>query len=73
MAQIDWEEFKEFKKHTVKEDRFDILIDFIKSYYNISHPRDMYGMLKDDDIGNMLLERKEIKNAEGLENYIFQS
>lgn len=73
MASIDWDEYKEFKVHSVKNDKLDIVIDFVKSYYNISNPSDMFDTLVNDDIGGMLLERKEITNAEGLENFMFRS
>ncbi|MDQ7059778.1 MAG: hypothetical protein Q9M43_01035 [Sulfurimonas sp.] len=73
MASIDWTEYKEYKTHSPKEDRFEILIDFIKSYYNMSNPRDMFDMMRQDDVGQMLLERKDITNAEGLENFIYKS
>ena len=71
MASIDWNEYKEFKSHTRKEDRLEILVDFIKSYYNINSPSDMFSMIKDDDIGQMLLERKDINDPEGLESFMF--
>lgn len=72
MASIDWTEYKEFKTHTSKEDRLEILIDFMKSYYNMTTPRDIFYMMKDDDIGQMLLERKDITDSEGLEDFIFK-
>ena len=71
MASIDWTEYKEFKTHTTKEDRLEILVDFIKSYYNVNNARDMFSMIHNDDIGQMLLERKDITDAEGLENFMF--
>jgi len=71
VASIDWTEYKEFKTHTTKEDRLEILVDFIKSYYNMNSPRDMFSMIQDDDIGQMLLERKNISDAEGLENFMY--
>ena len=73
MASIDWNEYKEFKTHTNKEDRLEILVDFMRSYYNMNNPRDMYSMMKEDDIGQMLLERKDITDAEGLESFIYKS
>lgn len=72
MASIDWTEYKEFKTHTTKEDRLEILVDFIKSYYNMNSPRDMFSMIQDDDIGQMLLERKDIIDAEGLESFMYR-
>ena len=73
MATIDWDEYKEFKKFSHKEDKLQIAIDFIKSYYNMNSPVDIYDMLKQDDIGQMFLERKDITDPEVLENYMFKS
>ena len=73
MATIDWDEYKEFKKYSNKEDRLQIAVDFIKSYYNMNSPMDIYDMLKEDDIGQMLLERNDIVDEEGLENFMFTS
>jgi len=72
VASIDWKEYKEFKTHTTKEDRLEILVDFIKSYYNMNSPSDMFSMIQDDDIGQMLLERKDIIDAEGLESFMYR-
>lgn len=73
MAQIDWDEYKEFKQHSIKEDKLAILTDFLKSYYNINNAGEMYNMIKNDDVGIMLLERKDIDNAESLESFIRNS
>lgn len=73
MAQFDWDEYKEFKKFSHKDDKLAIAIDFMKSYYNISNPRDFYEMLRDDDIGQMMLAKRAINDAEKLENFIYQS
>ncbi|MBL4729956.1 MAG: hypothetical protein JKY28_00925 [Sulfurimonas sp.] len=72
MGLIDWKEYKEFKTHTNKEDRLEILVDFMKSYYNINNPREIYSIMKDDDLAQMLLEKKEIKDSEGLENFMYK-
>ena len=73
MAKIDWDEYKEYKKHAVKENKLAIVVDFLKSYYNMSNPRDIYEMLAGDGIGEMLLERNEIENVESLESFMFKS
>lgn len=72
MASIDWNEYKEFKKHTSEEDKLKIAIDFVKSYYNMTNANDIYKMISKDDIGQMLLERKDITSSEGLESFMFQ-
>ena len=73
MASIDWDEYKEYKKFSNKEDKLQIAIDFIKSYYNMNNASDIYSMLAKDDVGQMLLERKDITDSEGLENFMFRS
>ena len=51
MISIDWDEFKAFKKHTSKEgDNFQLLLEFLKSYYNMTSPREMYETMANDDI-----------------------
>ena len=72
MAAFDWDEYKEFKKFSGKDDKLQVAIDFMKSYYNMSSPRELYEMLKEDDIGQMMLEKRDITDAEGLENFMFQ-
>ena len=72
MAQFDWDEYKEFKKTSNKEDKLAIAIDFMRSYYNMSNPRDIYGMLIADDIGRMMLEKRGLSDVEMLESYIYQ-
>jgi len=73
LRKLDWNEYKEFKKYTHKEDKLAIAVDFIKSYYNIYAASDVYEMLSEDEIGKMLLEKRAIKEAEDLENFMFKS
>ena len=72
MVQIDWDEYKAFKKFTMKKDNFEILLEFIKSYYNITSPQEMYDMLRVDDIAQMMLEKRSIKDSEALENFLYK-
>lgn len=72
MAKIDWGEYKEFKKYSMKEDKLLILVDFMKSYYNITNAFDIFEYFREDEIAVMLLEKRKITDAEELENYIFQ-
>jgi hypothetical protein len=70
LVNIDWDEYKEYKQHSVRSDNFEILLDFLKSYYNLAHPTDMYETLKEDDIAQMMLAKREILDAEGLEIFL---
>jgi len=72
MININWDEFKVFKTYSNKEDNFMILLDFIKSYYNMTTPVDIYDILKEDATGNQMLGKRKIVDAEGLEKYIFK-
>lgn len=72
MVSINWKEFKEYKQHAMKDNNFEILLDFMKSYYNIISPLDMYDVLKADDTAKMMLAKRNIKCAEDLETFLFQ-
>ena len=72
MVNINWAEFKEFKQHSHKEDNFLILLDFVKSYYNMSNAMDIYDTLANDGTGQMMLEKRDIVDAEGLETYLYK-
>ena len=72
MVTFNWEDYKEFKKHSHEEDKLRIAIDFIKSYYNTNSPTEMYRMLLRDDIGEMMLDKRDIKTPEDFENFMFK-
>ena len=72
MVTINWAEYKEFKKYTNKNDNFEILLDFIKSYYNMSSPQDIYEVLCADETAQLMLAKRKIEDAEGLEKYLFK-
>jgi hypothetical protein len=72
LLKINWEEFKEYKQYNSKNDNFEMLLDFIKSYYNISSPTDIYNILREDEIAQMMLEKRNIKDAESLEKFLFK-
>ncbi|MFT5836097.1 MAG: hypothetical protein ACI9RG_000991 [Sulfurimonas sp.] len=73
MATFDWNEYKEFRKFSSQEDKLKVAIDFIRSYYKLSSTSDLYNMLSNDDIGQMMLAKRNITDAEGLENFMFLS
>lgn len=73
MLRINWDEFKEFKQNRKhKADNFEILLDFMKSYYNILSPFEMFEILANDDLAIMMLEKRDITDPEGLEKYLFK-
>jgi len=73
LLQINWNEYKEYRKYSNKEDKLQLAIDFMKSYYNMHSPLDVYEALACDDIGKMLLDKRDIIDAEGLETFMFKS
>jgi len=72
LIKIDWNEYKEYKTYSVKNDKLDVVIDFIKSYYNTSNPSDIYESLVNDALGEMMLEKRDINSPEALESYMFK-
>jgi hypothetical protein len=72
MIKIDWDEYKEHKKMSVKSDNFEILLEFMKSYYNMNSPREMYDTLHEDDTAQMMLNKRDISDAEELENFLYK-
>ena len=72
LINIDWDEYKEHKKTTVRENKLEIVLEFLKSYYNMTNPSDIYETLKADDIGQMLLERYDITSDVSLEDTLFK-
>ena len=72
MLIINWDEFKEYKKHSHRKDNFMNLLAFIKSYYNTTNAVDIFKSLKNDPIGEMMLDKRSIDTPEDLENYIFK-
>ena len=72
MIQINWNEYKEYKQHSSKEEKLEILLDFVKSYYNMTNPSDIYESLANDSLAQMMLEKHDITDDEALENYLFR-
>lgn len=73
VKEIDWDEFKDYKK-TLKTDKdnFRILLDFIRSYYNMSNIYDMFNMLRADELAKMMLDKRGIDEAAKLESYLYR-
>lgn len=70
---IDWVEFKAFRLTLNKEqDNFMNLLDFLKSYYNMFSVIDIYETLKNDETSKMMLDKRNITDAEGIEAYLFK-
>ena len=72
MTKVNWDEYKEFKRVSHREDNFEILLDFMKSYYNMHSPNEIFESLHSDDLASMMLEKRGIVDAVILENYLFK-
>ncbi len=72
MVKINWDEYKEYKSHSHKKENFEILIAFMKSYYNMTNPADIYESLSVDGLAQMMLEKHNIHDDEALENFMFK-
>jgi len=72
LVRIDWDEYKEHKKMSVRENKLEMVLEFLKSYYNMTNPSDIYETLKADDIGQMMLEKYKITCDIDLENILFK-
>ena len=72
MVRIDWDEYKEHKKTSIRNNKLEMILEFLKSYYNMNNPSDIYQTLKADDIGQMLLAKYKIKNDIDLEDILFK-
>ncbi len=70
MVKIDWDEYKEFKLYSVRNDNFEVLLDFLKSYYNLSNPYDLFESLIEDDIAQMMLSKRNISDPLTLEYFM---
>lgn len=71
MIRINWDDFKEFKQHRLKKgDNFDALLEFLKSFYNISYPTEMYKIMMSDDLAVMMLKKRDINSSVALEEYL---
>ncbi|WP_241856092.1 hypothetical protein [Sulfurimonas lithotrophica] len=71
---IDWGEFKSYRASSTKEqDNFLMMLDFLKSYYNLYSVFDIYDTLAGDETTKMMLDKRDITSPEGLESYLFKA
>jgi len=71
---IDWDEFKEYRlTSTKKQDNFLMMLDFLKSYYNLYNIFDIYDTMANDEFTKMMLDKRDITGPDGLEQYLFKA
>jgi len=73
MSKINWDEYKKYK-HTndnLKEgDNFEVLLEFLRSFYNKKSSFEVFDMLNDDELAKMMLKKREISKPEHIEDYL---
>lgn len=75
MKQINWNKFKIYKlerSSVANMDNFQILIEFIRGFYNIVHIEDIFDILQNDELSAQMLDKREIKNAIELDDYLYR-
>ncbi len=71
MVKISWDGYKDFKaEKNSKDDNFKTLIHFMKSYYNMTNPNDIFESFANDELARMMLEKRDIKSADELESFL---
>lgn len=76
MIEINWEEFKlhkqaKFLKENDK-DNFDILIDFLRSYYKITSVNEIFDTISQDEVGKLMLTKRNLTEIEPFEKYLYK-
>ena len=76
MIEINWEEFKlhkqaKFLKENDK-DNFDILIDFLRSYYKITSVKEIFDTISQDEVGKLMLIKRNLTEIEPFEKYLYK-
>ncbi len=70
---INWEEFKLYKiSSDKKDDNFEILLSFLRSYYNITSPREIFETMIDDETAQLMLNKRALYSIQDLEKHLFR-
>ena len=76
MIEIDWKEYKFYKTtgsvQTELKDNFDILLEFLKKHYKITAAQELFDTMKADEIGMMMLCKRELDKIELFEKYLYK-
>ena len=72
MITFNWDEYKQFREHSYETDKLKIAIDFMRSFYNASSAQEMFEMLKRDDVGEMMLEKRDINSPSAFEQFMYE-
>lgn len=75
MAKIDWDEYKRYKyqREDIKNlDNFEVLLEFLRSFYNKNSSFEVFDILSEDSLGKMMLDKRDISKPEDLDDYLFR-
>ena len=75
MSKINWDEYKKYKyqrEDIEKLDNFEVLLEFLRSFYNKTSSFEVFDMLEADTLGKMMLEKRGISKPEHLEEYLYR-
>jgi hypothetical protein len=74
LTEINWDEFKFFKQYSDKKnDNFEVLLDFLKSHYMMTSPKEMYETMANDDTALLMLNKRDINSLEDLEKRLYKN
>jgi hypothetical protein len=75
MSKIDWDEYKKFKyerNNPDELDNFETLLEFLRSFYNKTSSFEVFDILNEDELGKMMLDKREMSRPEDLEKYLYK-
>ncbi|HIC43083.1 MAG TPA: hypothetical protein EYO73_01950 [Sulfurimonas sp.] len=75
MAKINWDEYKKYKHERPNPkqlDNFEILLEFLRSFYNKTSAFDVFDMLNEDELGKMMLDKRSISQPAQLEDFLYK-
>ena len=75
MVTINWDQFKEYKagrENPEGHDNFMLLLEFMRSFYNMHSAFDIFDTLSNDELAKMMMEKRDISEPEQLEDYLFK-
>lgn len=75
MSKINWDEYKKYKYERQNPndiDNFEVLLEFLRSFYNKTSSFEVFDILHEDELGKMMLDKREIAKPEDLDEYLFK-
>jgi len=73
MSKINWDEYKKYKQenpHLKHLDNFEMLLEFLRSFYNKTSSFEVFDILEEDELGKMMLQKRNFSEPEHLENIL---